>query len=141
MQEYAARVFWNDDAARERCPWIERWNDECDVASRRYKKRLDVAQYQKAWMEEAGFVDVREVVYKVCLSSFLFFLSFFSWKPPYAFTTLDFVLFLFSRLSFRAVFWVLSSSYIRRAPSKLLHNPSPLPFPGHTLIHLLFPPR
>ena len=63
-------MFWNDEAAKQRSSWTEKWNDECDVASRKFKKRLDVAQFQKSWMEQAGFVDVQEVIYKVCALSF-----------------------------------------------------------------------
>lgn len=36
-----------------------------DIASSKLGKRLNVANLHKQWMEDAGFVDVKEVVHKI----------------------------------------------------------------------------
>lgn len=66
MQEYDAWVFGDEDTCK-RAKWTMQWLDEVDKASINFGKQLNVAKYQKQWMIDAGFVDVRESVYRVSL--------------------------------------------------------------------------
>jgi cyclopropane fatty-acyl-phospholipid synthase-like methyltransferase len=66
MQEYAGWITSDDDTI-QRAPWTTEWCERQDVASTRFGKRLDVAHMHKQWLEEAGFEDVREQVFKVRL--------------------------------------------------------------------------
>ena len=66
MQEYAGWITSDDDTI-QRAPWTTEWCEQQDVASTRFGKRLDVAHMHKQWLEEAGFEDVREQVFKVRL--------------------------------------------------------------------------
>jgi SAM-dependent methyltransferase len=64
MQEYEAWLTSDDDTI-ESAPWTKEWCDQVDVASRMFGKRLNVAHMHKQWLDEAGFVNVREEVHKV----------------------------------------------------------------------------
>lgn len=64
MQEHACWVQ-ADDETQEQAAWVTEWCSEMDFASRKFGKRLNVAHEHRAWMEQAGFADVREEVHKV----------------------------------------------------------------------------
>jgi cyclopropane fatty-acyl-phospholipid synthase-like methyltransferase len=64
MVEYGG-AFRSDDDTIQRAPWTRRLCDELYEAGRKFGKRLDVAHMHKKWLEDAGFLDVREEVYKV----------------------------------------------------------------------------
>ena len=64
MVEYGG-TFRSDDDTIQRAPWTRRLCDELYEAGRKFGKRLDVAHMHKEWLEDAGFLDVREEVYKV----------------------------------------------------------------------------
>ena len=64
VQDYDAWMY-SDDGSVEKAPWIRTWISQMDEMTIKYGRRLDVAKYQKKLLEEAGFVDVKEEVYKV----------------------------------------------------------------------------
>ncbi|EKG20592.1 Methyltransferase type 11 [Macrophomina phaseolina MS6] len=64
VQEYEGRLA-SDDGSLERAPFLKRWEAVMDEASSKFGKRFDVAEQQKRFLEDAGFVDVRDDVYKV----------------------------------------------------------------------------
>jgi trans-aconitate methyltransferase len=84
MQEYDAWIFSDDDSC-DRAPWTMDWVQKLDDASKGFGKQINVAQYQKQWMIDAGFVDVKEEVHRVSLESpsflFPFFVLFFHSTP------------------------------------------------------------
>jgi SAM-dependent methyltransferase len=56
----------SDDGGMDRAPGCKEWISEVDRASRMFGKPLNIAHEHKQWMIDAGFVDVSEVVKKVC---------------------------------------------------------------------------
>jgi SAM-dependent methyltransferase len=58
-------TFRSDDDTIQRAPWTGRLLNGLYEAGRRIGKTLTVAHMHKKWMEDAGFLDVREEVYKV----------------------------------------------------------------------------
>ncbi|PGH26379.1 hypothetical protein AJ80_01877 [Polytolypa hystricis UAMH7299] len=65
VQEYDAWVYSDDDKEMKNAPNTLAWCQTVDKSSIGFGKRLNVAKFQKKWMEEAGFVDVTEKVVKV----------------------------------------------------------------------------
>jgi len=64
MQEYEAWVRSDDDTI-ENAKSVLEWQNVVDEASTRFGKKMNVAETQKQKLVDAGFVDVREDVYKV----------------------------------------------------------------------------
>ncbi|KEY75160.1 hypothetical protein S7711_01608 [Stachybotrys chartarum IBT 7711] len=64
MQEYDAWIFSDDDSC-DRAPWTMEWVQKLDAASKMYGKQINVARHHKQWMQEAGFEDVTELVYRI----------------------------------------------------------------------------
>ncbi|PGH04178.1 hypothetical protein GX51_03686, partial [Blastomyces parvus] len=60
--------FFSDDGTHERAVTVMQWQRLLVEASRQFGKELGVEGSWKQWMEQAGLVDVEEVVYKVPLS-------------------------------------------------------------------------
>ncbi|EEQ90671.2 TAM domain methyltransferase [Blastomyces dermatitidis ER-3] len=60
--------FFSDDGTHERAVTATQWQQLLEEASRQVGKELGVEGSWKQWMEQAGFVDVEEVVFKVPLS-------------------------------------------------------------------------
>lgn len=58
-------VFCDDDTI-ERAPNLLKWRDKLIEASHKFNKPMGVSQNYKQWMIDAGFVNVKEKVYKVC---------------------------------------------------------------------------
>jgi len=65
-QEHDVRVSSDDDSV-ERATEVVQWFKTVDEASEKFGKKMDVADNQKQWMIDAGFVDVQDVIYKVPL--------------------------------------------------------------------------
>ena len=63
MMEPEARLRSDDDTIQG-APWLRRLADGLHEASRKIGKSLNVAYMHKKWLEDTGFVDVREEVYK-----------------------------------------------------------------------------
>lgn len=64
MQEYDAEFFADDDSC-DRARWSVTWTTQLDEASKGFNKRINVAQFQKQWFIDAGFVDVKEEVHRI----------------------------------------------------------------------------
>ncbi|KAK2745618.1 hypothetical protein FQN55_006108 [Onygenales sp. PD_40] len=58
-------TFTSTDGTHLHAPTALRWQELLIAASRHVGKELCTERHWKRWMEEAGFVDVQEVVYKV----------------------------------------------------------------------------
>jgi trans-aconitate methyltransferase len=65
VQEYDAWVYSSDDPEMKEAPATLDWVEKLSLVSKVVGKPLNVAQFQKKWMEDAGFVDVQERVFKV----------------------------------------------------------------------------
>lgn len=64
VQEYHTQVY-GDDETFDRAPFTKLWLKLMNDASVEFGKKYDVADEHKGWMVDAGFVDVKEEVYKV----------------------------------------------------------------------------
>ena len=67
VQEYNAWVYGDDETYQE-APWTRQWVQELTDASVKFGKPINVAASHRRWMEEAGFLDVKEEVHKVGFS-------------------------------------------------------------------------
>lgn len=65
MQEYEVRIKSDDDTIND-AKWIVEWQQLLNEASVKFGKKLNVAEMQKQYMIDAGFVDVHDDIYKVC---------------------------------------------------------------------------
>jgi hypothetical protein len=65
MQEYEVRIK-SDDNSINNAKWIVEWLQLLNEASVKFGKKLNVAEMQKQYMIDAGFVDVHDDIYKVC---------------------------------------------------------------------------
>ena len=63
-------VPFSDDGTLEKCPNFSEWCRLLNEASAKLGKPLGVAANLKQWMIDAGFKNVQEEIYKVCLSIF-----------------------------------------------------------------------
>jgi hypothetical protein len=59
----------------EKTIWVKGWCTGTDEASIRFGKRTRSAQDINKWMEETGFLDVHEEIYKVRMLAFGQYLS------------------------------------------------------------------
>lgn len=64
MQEHECWINSDDDTI-DKAIWCKEWIENVDEASTKIGKRLNVAHLHRRWMEEAGFVDVHEIVHKI----------------------------------------------------------------------------
>ncbi|KAL1969217.1 hypothetical protein VTN77DRAFT_471 [Rasamsonia byssochlamydoides] len=67
LADFAVAVYADDDTLQRATNLLE-WQDRLEEASTKFGKRLNVAHQYKDWMSRAGFVNVKEDVYKVPLS-------------------------------------------------------------------------
>lgn len=65
MQEYEGWVR-SDDGTLQNAKGLTRWQEEIDEASTKFGKRLNIAETHKQKLLDAGFVDVRDDIFKVC---------------------------------------------------------------------------
>lgn len=63
-QEHETQVA-SDDGTAEEATELRNWLDSVVEASEKFGKTLNVAKKQKQWMIDAGFVDVKDDIYKV----------------------------------------------------------------------------
>jgi trans-aconitate methyltransferase len=68
MQEYEVWVKSDDDSIN-RGGKLSEWQRLVDEASTKFGKRFNVAEMHKQYLIDAGFVDVQDDIYKVCLGS------------------------------------------------------------------------
>ena len=64
MQEYQTWIFCDDDTY-DSVTWLKDWVNQMDEVSEKFGKRMRTAQLHKQWIQEAGFIDVHEEIYKV----------------------------------------------------------------------------
>jgi len=69
-QEFETRVL-SDDGTHLQASAVLDWQDRLVRASERFGKPMNVAPQLSGWMEEAGFVNVSDDIYKVCVFFFL----------------------------------------------------------------------
>lgn len=67
MQEFEGRLQSDDDSELHNAPTIAMWQKLVDEATTKVGQKLDVAGDQKQFMIGAGFVDVQDDIYKVCV--------------------------------------------------------------------------
>jgi hypothetical protein len=65
--EATVGVFCDDETA-DLAPSFVQWKDKLVEASAKFGRPMGVAQNFKKWVEEAGFVEIVEEVYKVSMS-------------------------------------------------------------------------
>ena len=70
LQEFDVWIY-SDDGTLEKAPLCRQWQEKIDEASTKFGKQMNVAYRFKGQMEDAGFVDVVDDVYKVGTSSVL----------------------------------------------------------------------
>lgn len=58
--------FFSDDNTLEKAPRLVEWQRVLNQASVKFGKQLNIAEDCRQWMIDAGFMDVRQEVYKVC---------------------------------------------------------------------------
>jgi SAM-dependent methyltransferase len=66
-QEYEAWLRSDDDSINQTSKALIQWIELVDEGSLKFGKKVNIAKLQKQFMTDAGFVDVRDDVYKVCL--------------------------------------------------------------------------
>lgn len=59
--------FFSDDDTVQKATNLNEWVRLLNEATHKFGKELDVARHHKQWMIGAGFKNVRDDVYKVCL--------------------------------------------------------------------------
>ncbi|KAK5196120.1 hypothetical protein LTR99_008071 [Exophiala xenobiotica] len=64
MQEYQCHV-WSDDGTVDEAIYLQDWVEQMNEASKRFGKELKTAAALKTHMQNAGFVEVHEEIYKV----------------------------------------------------------------------------
>jgi hypothetical protein len=69
MADFAGAIF-SDDDSMEKAPYLTEWARLNQEAFRKFGKDLGIAGQHKQRMIDAGFKNVREEVYKVCLLSY-----------------------------------------------------------------------
>lgn len=67
-----ATDFYSDDGTKQYAPNILRWANLHNEGGEKFGKTTNIAPNLKQWMIDAGFKNVREEVYKVCLSLSLY---------------------------------------------------------------------
>jgi hypothetical protein len=75
MQEYEGVLRSDDDPELHNAPSIAQWVSLVDEASTKVGQKLKVAGDMKQHIVDAGFVDVRDDIYKVCAVTILEFLT------------------------------------------------------------------
>lgn len=65
MQEYEGLIFSDDDPELKKSPYILEWQTNLDEATASIGKKLAVARKQKNFLQEAGFVNVKDKIFQV----------------------------------------------------------------------------
>ncbi|KAH7030077.1 putative TAM domain methyltransferase [Macrophomina phaseolina] len=68
MQEFEVRYGCDDDSYPAKAPDVHNYMRLLRESSEKFGKPMDIARDQKQWIQDAGFVNVREDVYKAPLS-------------------------------------------------------------------------
>ena len=76
MVDFAGDQFFSDDDSLQRAPNLVEWFNLQLKAFAKFGKEFDVARHHRQRLIDAGFRNVKEEVYKVCLlSRYRFFYS------------------------------------------------------------------
>jgi SAM-dependent methyltransferase len=67
MQDFEASLQ-SDDGTLKNAKYLSEWQEKINEASSKFEKKMDVAGTYKQCLIDAGFVDVRDEIYKVCSS-------------------------------------------------------------------------
>lgn len=67
VQEFEAYIFSDDDPSLENCPNLKKYMEDVNLAAKTMGKDMDIASTVKEGLIEAGFHEVTEDVYKVCV--------------------------------------------------------------------------
>lgn len=67
-QEFEAWVL-SDDGTHQSAGMVMDWQDRLNAASAKFGKPMNVAARIAGWLEEEGFVNVQDDIYKVCFFS------------------------------------------------------------------------
>lgn len=70
MVDFAGESLFADDHTLQNAPKLVEWAKFQNIACHKFGKEFDIARHHKQWMIDAGFKNVKEDVYKVCLLSF-----------------------------------------------------------------------
>jgi hypothetical protein len=65
MQEHESWVK-SDDGTVKDAVWTNERNEQLARASLDFGKRWNVAENHLQWIKDAGFEDVKEIIFKVC---------------------------------------------------------------------------
>ncbi|EXJ65684.1 uncharacterized protein A1O5_11211 [Cladophialophora psammophila CBS 110553] len=63
MQEYHCQVY-SDDGSLDQAIYLKNWVEEMNEGSKRFGKELKTANKLKNYMQDAGYIDVHEEIYK-----------------------------------------------------------------------------
>lgn len=69
LQEFDVWIY-SDDGTLENAPLCRQWQQALDEASTKFGKKMNIAHLYKGQMEDTGFVDVVDDVYKVRTSTY-----------------------------------------------------------------------
>lgn len=64
-QEFEAWVL-SDDGTHSKATAVMDWQDRLNEASKQFGKPMNIAAQLAGWMEEGGFVNISDDIYKVC---------------------------------------------------------------------------
>lgn len=67
LVDFAVECFADDDTLKN-APSCLKWAELLDESSSKFGKRLNIPHLYKGWMENAGYKNVKEDIYKVCSS-------------------------------------------------------------------------
>lgn len=67
MMDFSGEKFLSDDDTVQKAPNLNEWARLQNEAARDFGKEFGVTKHLKRWMIDAGFKNVTEEVYKVCL--------------------------------------------------------------------------
>jgi trans-aconitate methyltransferase len=71
-QDHDVKLGSDDDSVEKAKDWVN-WMKTANEVAEKFGKILDVGPRQKQWMIDAGFVDIREEIFKVKPPPFFFF--------------------------------------------------------------------
>jgi len=75
VQEFEASVS-SDDGTHLLAPTMIEWIEKVNEAAMRFGKPMNIAPQVQSWMEDGGFVNVTDEIYKVCFGFFFLLDSF-----------------------------------------------------------------
>lgn len=68
MVDFAGDNFASDDDSLSRAPSLNEWARLINEAANKFGKRFDATTIHRQWMIDQGFSNVKQDIYKVCLT-------------------------------------------------------------------------